>query len=578
MSETKEKNWLLKAIGPLLYFQSLALIGFFAAHSLPNAVRRISNDVHPSVLATTEVARILIAVCLFMTAGGINLRRRQAWLLAVILEIVLILTSLVHPILELLLGQSSSNIFFRDFRAAHLLSQFVLLILLICYRGEFKTITDPSTRRQALFFVARNAFLAFLLGMTIVYFDSKSFLAPIGLRDALEITYKGLLGISSSILYKSNQAQEHFEFFLGGLGIILLVTSLAKFLRPAHRSTFLDAENSYKIRQLLLSTRESDSLSYFSLRDNKSVIWSKNQKAAIPYSIVNGVMITTGDPVGDRESWPSAIAEFIHEANRHAWIPAIYGCSEYAGEIWVKETKYVALEIGDEAIVDINGFTIEGPTMKNVRQTLNRINRIGYTAHSGFVRELNPELREKIAYQMQLWRKSQTERGFSMALGRFCDVRDPDCLITWAQFQGDVVAVLQFVPWGQDSLSLDVMCRSPDSETGVNELMIQQTIEFAKVHGFKQVSLNFASFRSIFERGKKLGAGPITRMNHKLLIFLSRFFQMESLYRFNAKFAPIWEPRFVIFPSVRNLVRVGYAILKIEALIPQSKRIKLPQS
>jgi lysyl-tRNA synthetase class 2 len=158
-----------------------------------------------------------------------------------------------------------------------------------------------------------------------------------------------------------------------------------------------------------------------------------------------------------------------------------------------------------------------------------------------------------------------------MALGRFCNAEDPDCVITWAENDGRIVAVLQFVPWGRDSLSLDVMRRSPDAETGVNELMIQATIAFAKAHGFKRISLNFASFRSIFERGKKLGAGPITRMNHKILVFLSRFFQMESLYRFNAKFAPLWEPRFAIFPGIRNLARVGYAILKIEAVIPKPK-------
>jgi len=44
---------------------------------------------------------------------------------------------------------------------------------------------------------------------------------------------------------------------------------------------------------------------------------------------------------------------------------------------------------------------------------------------------------------------------------------------------------------------------------------------------------------------------------------------MESLYRFNAKFAPRWEPRFIVFPTIGNLLRVGYAILKVEAFIPE---------
>jgi lysyl-tRNA synthetase class 2 len=175
---------------------------------------------------------------------------------------------------------------------------------------------------------------------------------------------------------------------------------------------------------------------------------------------------------------------------------------------------------------------------------------------------------------MQSWRKTDTERGFSMALGRFCDPMDPDCLVVWAEKSGQIMAIFQFVPWGSNSYSLDLMRRSPEADTGVSELLIIEAIEVAKQNNYSEISLNFASFRSIFERGKKLGAGPVTRANHKLLLFLSRFFQMESLYRFNAKFSPRWEPRFIVFPGLGNLVRVGYAVLRIEAFIPDLRKLK----
>ena len=42
---------------------------------------------------------------------------------------------------------------------------------------------------------------------------------------------------------------------------------------------------------------------------------------------------------------------------------------------------------------------------------------------------------------------------------------------------------------------------------------------------------------------------------------------MESLYRFNGKFRPVWEPRYVLFPKIGNLVRVAVAILMIESFI-----------
>jgi lysyl-tRNA synthetase class 2 len=108
----------------------------------------------------------------------------------------------------------------------------------------------------------------------------------------------------------------------------------------------------------------------------------------------------------------------------------------------------------------------------------------------------------------------------------------------------------------------------------VNELLITATIEYSTAQAIAKISLNFATFRSIFEKGERLGAGPITRFNHKVLIQVSRFVQMESLYRFNAKFQPVWEPRYILFPSIGHLGRVAFAILRVESFLP-NKRLKI---
>ena len=63
------------------------------------------------------------------------------------------------------------------------------------------------------------------------------------------------------------------------------------------------------------------------------------------------------------------------------------------------------------------------------------------------------------------------------------------------------------------------------------------------------MSLNFAAFRSALERGERLGAGPLVRAWRRVLLFASRWFQIESLYRFNAKFQPQWVPRFLVYPT-----------------------------
>ncbi len=83
----------------------------------------------------------------------------------------------------------------------------------------------------------------------------------------------------------------------------------------------------------------------------------------------------------------------------------------------------------------------------------------------------------------------------------------------------------------------------------------------------RRLSLNFAVFRQALEHGERLGAGPLLRGWRSLLVFASRWFQIESLYRFNAKFRPTWEPRYVCYPAARDLPRVMLAALEAEAFL-----------
>jgi len=154
-----------------------------------------------------------------------------------------------------------------------------------------------------------------------------------------------------------------------------------------------------------------------------------------------------------------------------------------------------------------------------------------------------------------------------MALGRFGDPTDEDCVAVTACQDGRVAAVLHFVPWGNDGLSLELMRRDRSADPGLNELMIVAALRAAPDLGIKRISLNFAVFRSALERGGRLGAGPVIRAWRELLLVASKWFQIESLYRFNAKFRPVWEPRYVCYPGAGDLPRIALAALEAEAFV-----------
>jgi lysyl-tRNA synthetase class 2 len=111
------------------------------------------------------------------------------------------------------------------------------------------------------------------------------------------------------------------------------------------------------------------------------------------------------------------------------------------------------------------------------------------------------------------------------------------------------------------------MRRDRAADPGMNELLIVAALQAAPRLGVKRVSLNFAMFRAALARGEKIGAGPVLRAWRGLLVFLSRWFQIESLYKFNAKFRPRWEPRFVVYRSSRDLPRIGFAAMQAEGFV-----------
>jgi lysyl-tRNA synthetase class 2 len=296
-------------------------------------------------------------------------------------------------------------------------------------------------------------------------------------------------------------------------------------------------------------------------------MWSPSGKAAIAYRVVGGVTLASGDPIGDPEAWPGAIEAWLHEARRHAWTPAVTGAGEEAGTIYARH-GLDALELGDEAIVDLADFTLEGRAMRGVRQAHNRIRRAGYTVGIRRHGDISEADMATLIDKADHWRDGETERGFSMALGRLGDPGDDRCvMLECRDSQDEPRAVLSFVPWGDKGLSLDLMRRDRASENGLMEFMVIELLLRAEEIGVQRVSLNFAMFRSVFERGSRLGAGPVLRLWCAVLTFLSRWWQLESLYRANAKYRPVWEPRYLLFEKSSDLPRIGIAAARAEGFL-----------
>ncbi|GHE88831.1 membrane protein [Streptomyces spiralis] len=544
------------------YLRAVAFLNFLSAVwvSLGQDVRRHNQqDLFTPYLLTAGFASGVFTAFLAVT---MRRRKRAAWILNL---------GLSGPFLALFAFAQATFPEVRDsvqnWVSLALTAAFVAALLL--GRREFYAKGDRANPRLAAAVAVGGALSASLLAALLVTVTNHA-------ADAARSTFLQRWHYGTLRLVSVAAPEAHFpgiatpnwaNVAVNALSTALVLAVLYAAFRSRRAVDPLTTDDEKRLRELLQRHGERDSLGYFALRREKSVIWSPTGKAAVAYRVVGGVSLASGDPIGDPEAWPGAIGPWLDQARAHGWIPAVMGASEEAGTVYARH-GLDALELGDEALVDVAEFTLEGRAMRTVRQARNRVRRAGYTVR---VRRHEDIPADQMAYLIERaddWRDGATERGFSMALGRLGDPADGQCvMLECHDAHGDLKALLSFVPWGPHGLSLDLMRRDRHAENGLMEFMVLELLRRAGEIGVTQVSLNFAVFRSVFERGARLGAGPVLRLWRSLLSFFSRWWQIESLYRANAKYRPIWEPRFLLFEKSADLPRIGLAAARAEGFL-----------
>jgi lysyl-tRNA synthetase class 2 len=543
------------------YLRTVAFINFLSAVwvSLGQDVRRHNQDDYftPYLLTAGFASGVFTA----FLAVTMRRRKRAAWILN------LVMSGVFLALFAFAMAFPEIHRYAQNWISLGLTAAFVGSLLV--GRREFYAKGDRSNPRLAASVAVGGGLLASLLAALLVTVTNQ---APDAARSTfLERWHYGALRLVSVAADESRfpgiDPPNWANVAVNVLSTALVLAVFYAAFRSRRAVDPLTEDDEKRLRALLDRHGERDSLGYFALRREKSVVWSPTGKAAVAYRVVGGVSLASGDPIGDLEAWPGAIAPWLAEARAHGWIPAVMGASEEAGTVYARH-GLDALELGDEAIVEVAEFTLEGRAMRTVRQAHNRVRRAGYEVRIRRHADVPADEMARLVKRADDWRDGATERGFSMALGRLGDPEDGRCvMLECTDAEGRLRALLSFVPWGPHGLSLDLMRRDRDSDNGLMEFMVIELLRRAGEIEITQVSLNFAMFRSVFERGARLGAGPVLRLWRSLLSFFSRWWQIESLYRANAKYRPIWEPRFLLFEKSADLLRIGLASARAEGFL-----------
>lgn len=503
-------------------------------------------------LRATVAAGALVALAglaLIALGRGILRGQRRAWRVSV----VLLAGTLV---LHIIAGGDIEESFLA----------LVVLAVLVTNRHDFQAASDWSSLRSAVLSLVIGT-----VGITVLAAASIELFSHIGRHPhrllipwwtALWAAAERLVGIQT---VRIPRRLNHFlSPSLLVVGLSLVAVALFLLSRPVvDRRLTTGRAGEYRARDIV-RRHGTSTLDYFALRSDKQRFFHRD--SLVSYAIYGGICLISPDPIGPRNEREQAWGAFRRFADNHGWVPAVMG----AGEDWLpiyRDSGMHNVYIGDEAVVDVQRFSLAGGDKKGLRQAHNRIGKKGYTATFHDPARLDPALSGELIQLMGLSRRGEHERGFSMMLGRVFDPRDTGLLLTVVRGpDGRPAAMCQFVPaLGINGYSLDLMRRDPgEHPNGLLDFALCSTIEHLQAGGYNGLSLNFAALRSTLD-GEK-GDGAVQRAERWLLKRVSSFAQIETLWRFNAKYDPDWLPRYVVFDTAEHLVPVVMAIFRAESL------------
>lgn len=443
----------------------------------------------------------------------------------------------------------------------------VLLGVLWSIRGSFTARLAPGSFRRAVVNLGIGVAVAAIVGIALTELfpgslqgQRRQVIWP--LRTAL-----GLMPDPDSPFY-AGTGERWVAAVIGGLSTVALLRAGYVLLRSSRMGRRLSPADELQLRRLLIAHGDSDSLGYFATRRDKAVLFDPSGRAAVTYRVEAGCSLASADPIGDRSAWPAAIERWLAEAREYGWATGVLAASEHGATAYRRAGLRV-LALGDEAVIDVAALQLASPALRPVRQAVRRVQRADYTVEVRRHGELAADEFAELAACAERWRGDEPERGFSMTLGRLGDATDRRCVMVTAHDANGVLrALLSFVPWGSSGLSLDLMRRDPTAPNGVIEFMVCGVADAAGAFGVQRVSLNFAMFREVFAASERLGAGPVVRLTARLLSAASRWWQLETLYRANAKYQPRWQPRYLCYADTLQLNRVLIAAGIAEGHLP----------
>ncbi len=333
--------------------------------------------------------------------------------------------------------------------------------------------------------------------------------------------------------------------------VLMLAFGVLRFLRPAPPTLTRPTEEELEAARPLIDTQTSTVPYLVYLRD-KTLLFSEDGRACLMYAVHGRTWVAMGDPVGDPRSVTGLIRRFFELCDDYGGVPVFYQVGKDKLHHYA-DFGLAFAKLGEEACVDLHGFSLDGAENKPFRLVLNRFGRSGMTFRVVPVEEVDalmPRLQE--VSDAWLLEKRASEKGFS--LGFFAPEYVRRFPVAVVEEEGRIVAFATVWPGpAKQELSVDLMRYRPDAPRNVMEALMLNLMLWGKAEGYARFNLGMAPLSGL----EPSPVAPVwTRIGNFLFQRGEVLYNFQGLRTYKEKFHPSWEPRYLAYPGGLALARI----------------------
>lgn len=433
--------------------------------------------------------------------------------------------------------------------------------------SAFKVNPDKRYVKKALVVSIVLIPLLLIYGTIGLYWGRREYMIPTTGVSLIKNAWLVVVG-RSAIHFAGRDLAFKVSLVVISLGFIAYVLFL--FFRP-HKPPEEFTWDEEETARRILECYGSDSLSYFNTRKGKSYFFLEDQ-CFLAYRVAGGMAIMSADPVGPEEMFPQLLSDFKDFCVQMGWRLGGMAQTAKTAEL-LRGIGVHTFMLGEEALVDVQGFTLEGRRVRKLRQAVNQIDRAGISVEFMYNASIPSHVRHALQEMSLTWRGDNPETGFAMGLGRLLSASDPECLLALAyDCHSKPIGFLYFVPmYPHIGYSLDITRTSFGSPRPLTDCLIARTALFMKEEGYQHLSLHFLALSQYYRPDSDHKKSFLWKNMAKLIDVR---FPVVSSYNFDTKFFPRYVSRYLTYPSYVEFVRSGLTVIAVESALKLTRPLE----